>query len=292
MSVPVKMQLAAYTALVLGGSAALALASRGIDPASNLAVACATAAMWLPALVAGAVMLLSEGTLAGLGWKPGKPRWLAAGYLAPLIYGGGAFLVAALAGAGQFDFTRWANGAGEWGMAPLAANGLLIQMTVIILPALFMALGEEIGWRGFLAPRLALVGGFRGAVNFGALIWFAYHVPALLAGQYGPADLPLAFKLATFAVLIWSGSLFYTWLRLKSGSFWPAALSHAAHNTFIQMMFASGFAWNARTPWIAGEFGLATVLLMASVAIALYRASPVSPQPTRKAELPEIILPR
>lgn len=262
MSVSPKMQVAAFGALVLGGSAAVSLASRGVDRLSPGGEAFGLVMMWLPALSAAAVMLLSEGTLKGLGWKPGRARWLAGGFLAPIIYIVGAFAAAALAGAGTFDLAGWREGGAG-------------RMAALLLPASVTAIGGEIGWRGFLAPRLASIGGFWLAVNGGALLWFACHLPALMIGGYSPGHLPIVWTLTVSGLMIWTASLFHTWLRVRSGSFWPAALSQAAHVSFIQIMLVGGFASNGRTPWVAGEFGIATALLMAVLSLAVALRFPV-----------------
>lgn len=274
MKLLVDRNVTAFVGLSLVGSLALALAFQGIDPFSTLGNVLGLLAMWLPALAALAVKCLGERSLRMDGWRAGPPRYWLAAYIAPLLYGGIPFALAAAIGTGEFNGERLAIGAGNWGLEPTVGNGILLLTTVLILPGLLMALGEEIGWRGYLFPRLVARYGFWSAVNIGAVIWFAFHVPGLAAGLYGPAELPLWWSLALFAGLIWSGSLFYGWLRLKSGSIWPVALAHAAHNTFIQMLFGLGFTSDGTTPYLAGEFGILTVVLMAGTAAILYFRDP------------------
>lgn len=93
---------------------------------------------------------------------------------------------------------------------------------------LFLALGEELGWRGFLLPRL-IASHVPFPVLVGGLIWSAWHLPALLWWHYpsGPSKalsaLGLVVTLTAFAFVL-------ARLRLDSGSVWPAALAHAVWN--------------------------------------------------------------
>jgi len=58
------------------------------------------------------------------------------------------------------------------------------------------------------------------------------------------------------------------WLRLKSGSIWPAVVLHASHNLFIKNVFTPLTSNLGITPYIIDEFGIA--LVIALVLIALY----------------------
>jgi uncharacterized protein len=50
-------------------------------------------------------------------------------------------------------------------------------------------------------------------------------------------------------------SFVYSWLRLKSGSLYPAVLLHATHNLFIQGLFDPLTIDTGTTKYIIGEFG-------------------------------------
>lgn len=95
------------------------------------------------------------------------------------------------------------------------------------------ALGEEIGWRGYLYPKLEELFGTTKAIVFGGIIWGAWHYPALYAGHnFGhnywgePWSGFLVFTLFTIAV----GSILW-YLTRKTGSVWPAAFLHAVNNS-------------------------------------------------------------
>lgn len=90
--------------------------------------------------------------------------------------------------------------------------------------------GEEFAWRGFLQGHLVRrIGVTRGLLLLSG-IWWAWHVPVLLAGYNFP-DYPLLGTFVLFPLQMLGLSLFFGWLTLRSGSFWPAALAHAALNS-------------------------------------------------------------
>lgn len=266
-----RTQILLFLALLAVAEAMLAFTSRHVDMHSAAGAFVMLGTMWAPGLIGMAVQLGGTNSLSGMGWKPGKPVYLAIGYLAPLLYGGIPVLIAAATGNGVLNPHRWAIGAGHWGLPPTIANGLLLLATVVTLPGLIMGLGEEIGWRGFLVPKLARHFGFWGIVNVSAPIWLAFHLPGMVLMGYRGAGTPFWWSLLCFSGMIYAASVLLTWLRLKSNSVWPAAISHATHNTFIQIMFGLAMNGNARTPWLVGEFGILTPIAFGLLAALLLR---------------------
>ena len=53
------------------------------------------------------------------------------------------------------------------------ATYAVISLTVGFVPKTGRALGEEIGWRGFLVPELSKVTGFTGTALINGLMWSA-----------------------------------------------------------------------------------------------------------------------
>jgi uncharacterized protein len=68
----------------------------------------------------------------------------------------------------------------------------------------------------------------------------------------------------------------FAWLRLKSGSLWPAAMLHASHNLFVQQIFDALMRDTGRTRWYTSEFGVALALTSAVLAVYFW---------TRRAEV-------
>jgi len=63
----------------------------------------------------------------------------------------------------------------------------------------------------------------------------------------------------------------FAWLRLRSGSFWPAAILHAALNLFVQGFFDVVTVDTGPTRWLTGEFGAALAVALAATAWLFWR---------------------
>jgi len=125
--------------------------------------------------------------------------------------------------------------------------------------SLLTGLGEEIGWRGFLVPELARAMPLGRVALVSGVIWASWHVPGLLFADYNGGT-PAWYSLLCFTVLVLGASFVFAWIRLRSGSVWPAAILHASHNLWIQGVFDPFTADTGRTAWIIGEFGAALAL--------------------------------
>ncbi len=106
----------------------------------------------------------------------------------------------------------------------------MIYIGTLLFNATLSALLEEVGWRGLLVPKLARVTGFAGVVAISGLIWAVWHYPLIILSHVRPADASLAHSLACFTVFVMGVGAAAAWLRLKSGSVWPAALLHGSHS--------------------------------------------------------------
>lgn len=233
--------------------------------------------MWAPGVAAIITQLSFHRSLRGLGWRPGKPKYLFLGYGLPVIYGLILYGFVWLTGLGKFAPTEMADWlAGQWNIeiaAPylVVAGFILTQATLGVLMSCLTALGEEIGWRGLLAPELATVTSFTKTAIISGGIWAVWHFPVMIAADYQAADTPLWFNLVFFTIGVMGISFPLTWLRLKSGSMWPAVLLHASHNLFFQVVFSPLTANTGVTNYVAGEFGLGFALVSLPVAWLFWR---------------------
>src|SRR5262245_12029074 len=142
------------------------------------------------------------------------------------------------------------------GSAPPAARFvalLALSMTVGTVLSIISAAGEEIGWRGYMLTRL-IDARVPMPVLASGLIWGAWHLPLILSGQYASSEKPLL-SAALFLVDIVAFAYLSAWLRLRSGSVWPAVLIHASWNVIIQGVFDA--STKGGTFWI-GESGIVT----------------------------------
>jgi membrane protease YdiL (CAAX protease family) len=103
----------------------------------------------------------------------------------------------------------------------------------IVLSALSLPLmvGEEFGWRAYLLPKLMPLGA-RKAVLLVGIIHGSWHWPFFLMGynygfDYWGAPVVGALLYLLISCLL---STLLTWVTLRSGSVWPAALAHGTIN--------------------------------------------------------------
>ncbi len=210
--------------------------------------------MWMPALAA----YLSNRFVNGkqkdaFGFHKCRARYLLQGVLIPLLYLGVPYLVLCL----FFPDTL--------GYSP--SHRLIVVWTIGIPLSLLTALGEEIGWRGFMLPKMAAAYGVGKALIASALIWYCWHLPILLADVYLPG-VPLAFKAVMFLINIGSIGIIIGIITIRSGSVWPAAILHAAHNAYDQLMFGPYTVGDSKLYFIS-ETGILTSLLTVSLAVFL-----------------------
>ena len=149
-----------------------------------------TGSMWSPALAAFVTKRIFGERLGELPWKWGGARYAWLGYLIPLAYALPVYVLVWLTGLGGFaesEFVR--HTAEQFGWANLSP-GLTLTLFVLLTATLGLvgktsrALGEEIGWRGFLVPELSKVVGFTGVGVISGLMWAVYHFPVLLFADY------------------------------------------------------------------------------------------------------------
>ena len=154
---------------------------------------------------------------------------------------------------------------------PLAQFGvnLLFAGSLGLLLLLPTSAGEEIGWRGYLLPRL-LEAGVPRPVLVSSLVWGAWHLPMLFAGVYAAGSSPAVSALLLMVATAAMGSVL-GWLRLSTGSIWPAVLLHAAWNALINGAFTPATLEAGGRLW-TGETGLLVVLMLCLAAIGLRRA--------------------
>lgn len=138
----------------------------------------------------------------------------------------------------------------------LTAIQVLFAFTLAPFINLFFALGEELGWRGFLLPHLMPLGQWK-AILISGIIWGIWHAPVIAQGLNYPGYPILGiFMMIIFCILI--GAIF-SWLYLNTKSVWVAALAHGSVNAvaglpilFLQPGFNLAMGGTLATPiaWI------------------------------------------
>ena len=112
----------------------------------------------------------------------------------------------------------------EGGIADAIIN-FLMQVGMLMLS---FSLAEEIGIRGYLLPNLLSLGRTR-ALMLSGLVFATWHMPLILLTPLFPVGNKLI-SLPLFYATVVAASFVYGYLRLYTGSVWPASLAHATHN--------------------------------------------------------------
>jgi membrane protease YdiL (CAAX protease family) len=226
--------------------------------------------MWCPALAAFATLALNRRSLRELGWGWGKYQFQS--WWIPLLYSAIAYTIVWTIGLGAFgnpEFIKRAEDTLGWHGPRWIIVGLYIVLISAygLIGSLASALGEEIGWRGFLVPELARNFSFTTTALISGIIWSLWHYPVLIWGDYN-AGTPTWYGLTCFTVMVISISFVFAWMRLKSGSLWTGAMLHASHNLFVQAIFTPLTRNTGKTAWFIDEFG--AVLPAVTVVVAIY----------------------
>lgn len=241
-----------------------------------------TGSMWAPALAAIASQWAFRDPISEFGWRWGRGRYQFLGYVLPFLYGIPVYVAIWSLGFGAFGNDPFMQGAArEFGIDSLPAGLQAPVYAVLALTAGFIAktgraLGEEIGWRGFLVPELGKVLSPLGAALLSGLMWALWHFPSVLWSDYNSGT-PAWYAISCFTVMIVAVSVIAAWLTFRSQSLWPAVFLHGSHNTLIQLVLTPWTTETGRTAYFIDEFGVGLAIGASVVAVVLWRWSPVPP---------------
>ena len=230
------------------------------------------AAMWSPGIAAMVTQLIFQKNLRHFGWCWGKTRFQFLSYIIPLTIIALVYGIVWLSGLGVLSTDGYAlKVSKEFGIEP----PLPFVLSVLVIATLGLAvnsiaaLGEEIGWRGFLVPELAKKLTFKSTAIVSGLIWAVWHYPIIIWADYSK-DIPAWFALPIVTVMFVGMSTVMAWIRLKSGSLWGAVIFHASHNLFIQAVFGQLTIKNEYTNYFASEFGFLSAIGYGCLAVYIY----------------------
>ncbi|HUA79692.1 MAG TPA: CPBP family intramembrane glutamic endopeptidase [Dyella sp.] len=230
--------------------------------------------MWCPGAAALMTCLVCNVPVRSLGWTWPKAKFVAWGYVLPLLYAIPVYLLVWWFIPGSFALETYT--------APLArdyhvhahadAFGLLFgvptTLIFIVIGTMAWALGEELGWRGFLVPRVHEKLGLVGTGVTTGLLWAVWHYPSLLGSTYNAGTYP-PYEIGCFTLMVVSMGVVMAWLRLASGNVWPCVLLHAVHNSLVQGVLDSATSTTGKAPYITSEFGIGLALSITVVAVVV-----------------------
>ncbi len=142
---------------------------------------------------------------------------------------------------------------------PMLISLFLYGMLAGVSINALVALGEEVGWRGFLYSELKGMGFWRMSYTVG-VIWGVWHAPIILKGHNYPLHpVPGVFMMVLFTTLL-SPLLFF--VRERANSTLAPAIFHGTLNAVagFDLLFISG--GNDLTVGLTGLSGLVVLALL------------------------------
>ncbi len=256
--------------------------------------------MFTPAVAAGAVLLSverPERPMRALGIWPLKPwgrffLYVALAIIVPIVLAFIALPVGALLGVYPADFTNFSgfkealaaqSSAAGVPQPPVDAETLVLLQLVSIPVAAFInllpALGEEIGWRGWLLPKLMPLGVVP-ALLISGVIWGLWHAPLVLLGYNYPSVPGWLGVILMVGMCIPIGAVF-SWLRIRSETIWPPALAHGAFNASAgaYLLFSrAGEPINTAHATVLGWSGWIVPLIFVAILLVTHQFRPARPK--------------
>ena len=226
--------------------------------------------MWIPAVAATVANCISfrengepfsvKKLFAWGGFRTCRLRYVLLGCLLPLVYLLVPYIVYWLLYPENFAYR---------GVSLMVIlKDLLLVLVIGTFISILSALGEEIGWRGFMVPALYERLGLNKTLLISSLFWCCWHLPLLIGGDY-MSGTPLWYQLPAFVLCIFTVGVMAGLLTLESGSVWPAAFLHAAHNNYDQAVFGIITAGGNKMYFVS-ETGVLTILCAWVLAAILY----------------------
>jgi uncharacterized protein len=166
----------------------------------------------------------------------------------------------------------------------------LIQFVLLVL---WFALGEEIGMRGYLQPRLMSLGWMRALLLVG-LVWGTWHMPLYyFVAKLFPVGNVLLF-LPLFYGTIVAASFFFGYLRIYTGSIWPASIAHAVHNAAWGVLGAFTVTSSPVLVnlYLVGDYGILILIgvVIGAIWLSYYLKSGMNRAQEAGADAPEVPL--
>ena len=149
--------------------------------------------------------------------------------------------------------TRIVYGAAENNdISAVKSTALVIMQISTATIMAFYGLGEELGWRGYMMPKLEKMIGTPASVFAGGVIWGLWHAPLTCSGHNFGTDykgFPFV-GIGLMCVMCVLMNSILTFLTKRTESVYPAAICHMVNNNILSVflvLFVSTDADNIGT---------------------------------------------
>jgi membrane protease YdiL (CAAX protease family) len=170
----------------------------------------------------------------------------------------------------------WLSGAAAL-VVPTDGGGLpsfIINQLINLVVVTILVLSEEIGFRGYMLPRLLRLGSKR-AVVLSGFAHATWHLPILLLTPFYEVQGNLYLIVPVFLLVLTAAGVVIGLLRLETDSIWPGTILHGAFNGFWNVFAELTLLSSPAAVYLVGESGVFTLLATAVVAFwFLRRLSP------------------
>jgi membrane protease YdiL (CAAX protease family) len=139
-------------------------------------------------------------------------------------------------------------------------NGFLAGITINT----FFALGEEIGWRGFLQQELGHLGLWKSGLVIG-FIWGLWHAPLVIQGYNFPQN-PLI-GVVMMAIATTPLGMIMSYFVARSRTVMSAGFFHGVFNAVAGLTIA---VVSPYTDYIHNPFGIVAIGVYSAVALLIY----------------------
>lgn len=161
--------------------------------------------------------------------------------------------------------------------APTDIASFVADLVLSLAIGTVIILGEEIGWRCYLLPRLQQLTDRRRAAVATGFAHGCFHLPLILIATTYDTEGARWFIAPSVVITITAAGVFYAYLRDRSNSVWPVAVAHNAADTLFDLGSRATVATGstASLAYVAGESGLATMGSVILLAVWLLRRARV-----------------
>jgi uncharacterized protein len=161
----------------------------------------------------------------------------------------------------------WASGMAAFA-APAESGwlpNLLINLVINFFIITLFVVSEEIGFRGYMLPRLKQLGDTR-AILLSGFLHGLWHLPLILLTSFYLAEGNPWLTIPLFLLLLTAAGCIYGKLRLATGSLWPGVILHASFNVLLGVFTTLTVLRSPLGIYLVGESGVLTLMITAVAA--------------------------